>query len=160
MNKRLVYAALFGWLSWKFLLKTAITGYNLRYGMGGLAFVGYDGDSLVFDVGLDVKNPLPFDVMLYDADFDVLFNGSRMAHLQQNINRRIYGHSAQIVPVRIAIDKKFLQRDFIDFLTSGEYINWRLTLAGTVSVDYLKNFPLNIDFTIEDFVKYIIPRPV
>ena len=108
MNKRLVYAALFGWLSWKFLLKTAITGYNLRYGMGGLAFVGYDGDSLVFDVGLDVKNPLPFDVMLYDAD----------------------------------------------------YINWRLTLAGTVSVDYLKNFPLDIDFTIEDFVKYIIPRPV
>ena len=153
INKRLILAAAIGYGAWELFLRTAITGYNLRYGLAGVQFVGVSPDEIVFDFGLKITNDLPFDTFIYKVDLNVSFNGEPFAVVREHINRMIYGKSVVVVPLRVAFKKDFWKHGFIDFLRSGNYTNWLVNLKGNITIDKLRDFPLNIDINIDTILR-------
>lgn len=153
MNKRLLLTAAFLYGAWELFGRTAITGYNLTYGLAGVQFVGVSPEDVVFDFGLKITNDLPFDTFIYKVDLDVTFNGEPFARVQEHINRMIYGKSTIVVPLRVAFKKDFWTNGFLDFLKSGNYTNWLINLKGKITIDKLRDFPLNVDINIDTILR-------
>lgn len=143
-------------MAWNVVLKTAIVGYNLKYRLASINYIEANDNSLFFEAGIKIINTLPFATTVYNADLKVSFNGELLFKIEkQPINRRIYGNSSLIVPIVLRLEKRFFENSFLDFLKSGDYLNWLINIKGTVSLDYLSDFPLNIDLTIDDFLPKI-----
>ena len=153
MNKKLLLAAALLYGAWELFGRTAITGYNLTYGLAGVQFVGVSPEDVVFDFGLKITNDLPFDTFIYKVDLDVTFNGEPFARVQEHINRMIYGKSTIVVPLRVAFKKDFWTNGFLDFLKSGNYTNWLINLKGEITIDKLRDFPLNVDINIDTILR-------
>lgn len=153
INKRVILAGLIGFGAWKLFLKTAVVGYNLEYGFNGVSFVGHNDEDVIFDVALKITNPLPFDTFIHKVDLNFAFNGGLLAQIRQHINRPCFGKTAITTIVRVFIKKSFFEEHFLNFIASGDYSNFVININGLVTIDNIKDFRLNIDLTLYDFLK-------
>ena len=139
---------------WKWIGRTAITAYNLQYGIASFNIVSLTPESVRLNIGLKVTNRMPFTILLRELrDVKISFNGNQVASIDAMINRNIYGNSETVLPVVVEIDYRAFSSEVWNHIQAGGRIdNWLINIRAKVTADNVSNIPLNINFYWDNII--------
>lgn len=141
-SKYILLGAAVIWLLWG---RTVNAVYNLLFKLYQFTIVSLSKDTTVIRFDIATKNTTAKELYIRTIDFDVYFNDTCVAHINNPVNKIVYANSTEILPLLIIVDNKKISSGLLQQLSTGIIDNWSVTFKGKVSVDNLY-LPLNMSF--------------